>query len=198
MSELQKYSGRKNKKEALYLQKNSDIEALIKKATLGIITENSLVNFREGKNITEKRNQLKRRKLNTKEKMILDCIADKFMKKEDCYYLRKSDEWKNKNYLLDEFPFLLQDSIFSSKTGKLEEGMSSIGIGVILTTREIKKKTGLNIPHWKISEMVWGLFDKAYFISEERILYRDGKFEKYTSPCLDRYLQIQSKAVGHI
>lgn len=190
---------RKSKAETLYLQKSKNVESLIKKATLGIITENALVNFREGKDIAERREKrLERQRLSTKEKIILDCIADKFMKKEDCYYLRKSDAWKRLNLPLEEFPYLLEDRVFSSKSGKLEDGSESVGIAVILNSKEIREKTGLHVACWKISEWVWGLFDKAYFIGKHRIFYEDGRFVEYKFPSRDKYLHIFTKTIGKI
>ena len=181
---------------------NKNIESLIKKATLGVITENSLVNFREGSNIVKREKLIEHRKLNSREKDMLDALADKFMKKENHYYLRKSAEWRDSRLPSEKIFSLLngEANVFLSKTGEPEDGAKSVGIVIFLNTREIKEKLGLsrNTPCWKISEWVWGLFDKAYFIGKSKIFYKDGQTVTYKFPQEDRYFHLCSKTVGKI
>jgi hypothetical protein len=206
---------RKSKAETLYLQRQPNIESLIKKATLGIISEKSILNYREGKKLAERREErLELQRLKTKEKFILDCIADKLMKKNDFYHLRNIKHWKNllaEDTAEDNISFLpkfeemlsllkTEDMVFLSKSGKPEDGEEYVGIAVALSTKEIKEKLGLsrNIPCWKISEWVWGLFDKAYFVGTDRVIYKDGRFEKWRFPVEDKYLHVCSKTVGKL
>ncbi len=177
-------------------KRKRDTKALMRKMASGIISENSF-NYYEGKDLITRESRIEYQRLTAQEKIIVDCLADKLMRKDDCYYLIKSEDWKDQKIPFAEFPWLLEDMRFLSKSGK-REGSKFVGIMVTLNAKEIREMIGLRVPCWKIREWAWGLFNKAYLVKIDRIIGEDGKFVQYKVPAADKYLHFQEKIVGKL